>query len=116
MISILVGGTAGSTSWEIVYMMDVIKSQIQSSLPLSSQQQEHQKIYTIIKEILKENNGSWKGLYYGLGITVVRAFLVNAAIFFGLWTFIFVSLIAPSNNNNNNNNVRGVYRVVRILF
>lgn len=74
--SILAGGVAGSLSWAIVYPIDLIKSRIQA-LPLDCSKNER-SIVQIGKTILLESG--WKSLYRGFGITVVRAFPVNAVI------------------------------------
>lgn len=74
--SILAGGVAGSLSWAIVYPIDLIKSRIQA-LPLDCNKNER-SIMQIGKTILQESG--WKALYRGFGITVVRAFPVNAVI------------------------------------
>ena len=74
--SILAGGCAGSFSWAIVYPIDLIKSRIQA-LPLDCSKNER-SIMHIGKAILKESG--WKALYRGFGITVIRAFPVNAVI------------------------------------
>lgn len=74
--SILAGGVAGSLSWAIVYPIDLIKSRIQA-LPLDCSKNERSTMQ-IGKNILQESG--WKALYRGFGITVVRAFPVNAVI------------------------------------
>ena len=74
--SILAGGFAGSFSWAIVYPIDLIKSRIQA-LPLDCSKNERSIVH-IGKAIIKEDG--WKALYRGFGITVIRAFPVNAVI------------------------------------
>jgi len=74
--SILAGGIAGSFSWAIVYPIDLIKSRIQA-LPLDCNKIDR-SILSIGNKILQERG--WKALYRGFGITVLRAFPVNAVI------------------------------------
>ena len=74
--SIIAGGIAGSLSWAIVYPIDLIKSRIQA-LPVDCNKNDR-SIMHIGNTILKE--GGWKALYRGFGITVLRAFPVNAVI------------------------------------
>lgn len=74
--SILAGGVAGSLSWAIVYPIDLIKSRIQA-LPLDCIKSDR-SIWNIGNKIIEKQG--WKALYRGFGITVVRAFPVNAVI------------------------------------
>ena len=74
--SILAGGVAGSLSWAIVYPIDLIKSRIQA-LPLDCNTSDR-SIWNIGNKIIDEQG--WKALYRGFGITVFRAFPVNAVI------------------------------------
>lgn len=74
---ILAGGTAGSLSWAVVYPMDLIKSRIQV-LSLDTPKSER-SMWNIARGIYQK--GGWRSLYRGLGITVLRAFPVNAVIF-----------------------------------
>jgi solute carrier family 25 carnitine/acylcarnitine transporter 20/29 len=74
--SILAGGFAGSLSWAIVYPIDLVKSRIQA-LPLDCSKSDR-SIMRIGNTILKESG--WRALYRGFGITVLRAFPVNAVI------------------------------------
>ncbi|KAL7428747.1 hypothetical protein ACHAXM_001396 [Skeletonema potamos] len=74
--SILAGGFAGSLSWAIVYPIDLVKSRIQA-LPLHCKKSDR-SIMHIGNTILKENG--WRAMYRGFGITVLRAFPVNAVI------------------------------------
>lgn len=74
---ILAGGTAGSLSWAVVYPIDLIKSRIQV-LPLDTPKLER-SMWNIARGIYRQ--GGWRSLYRGLGITVLRAFPVNAIIF-----------------------------------
>lgn len=74
--SILAGGAAGSIAWAIIYPIDLVKSRIQA-LPLDCSKSDR-SIMHIGKTIVKESG--WKALYRGFGITVLRAFPVNAVI------------------------------------
>lgn len=75
--SIVAGGTAGSTSWAIVYPIDLIKSRIQN-LPLNAPRRDC-SMWHVGRNVVHANG--WRALYRGLGITVVRAFPVNGIIF-----------------------------------
>lgn len=75
--SILAGGIAGSFSWFSIYPIDLIKSRIQA-LSLSTTSAEL-SISNMAKNTIQQQG--WKSLYRGLGITVIRAFPVNAIIF-----------------------------------
>lgn len=74
---LLSGGLAGSLSWLVCYPLDVIKSRLQAqsldSVP------RYKGIIDCCRKSVKEDG--WKVLTRGLGVTVARAFLVNAAIF-----------------------------------
>jgi solute carrier family 25 carnitine/acylcarnitine transporter 20/29 len=98
--SIIAGGIAGSLSWTIIYPIDLIKTRIQS-LPAAATatlnclsgggaatrqssyyhiiKTEHTMIQSITSSII--NQHGWKALYSGFGITILRAFPVNAVIF-----------------------------------
>jgi len=75
--SIVAGGTAGSLSWAAVYPIDLIKSRIQV-LPLTAQTSER-SMWNVARVVWQQ--GGWRSLYRGIGITVLRAFPVNAVIF-----------------------------------
>jgi solute carrier family 25 carnitine/acylcarnitine transporter 20/29 len=96
--SIIAGGIAGSLSWAIIYPIDLIKTRIQSlspttvSVTLNSlsgggaatsyyhiMKNEHIMIQSITSSII--NQHGWKALYSGFGITILRAFPMNAVIF-----------------------------------
>ena len=70
---LLSGGFAGAMSWTVIYPMDVIKSNIQTS-------QGSQGILATTLS-LKRKYG-WGIFTRGLGVTVLRAFPVNAAVFY----------------------------------
>lgn len=102
--SIIAGGIAGSLSWAIIYPLDLIKTRIQSLSPTTTTtlltgcssgraaaaatqrssyyhliKTEQIMIHSITTGII--NQHGWKALYSGFGITVLRAFPVNAVIF-----------------------------------
>ncbi|KAL7539974.1 hypothetical protein ACHAXR_010824 [Thalassiosira sp. AJA248-18] len=77
MASITAGGFAGSLSWAAVYPMDLIKSRIQA-LPLECSKRKCSIAY-VTREVVSLHG--WRALYRGFGITVFRAFPVNAIIF-----------------------------------
>lgn len=75
--SILSGGFSGAFTWAIIYPFDVIKTKIQTSAidtPLRER-----RISYIYGNIV--DNHGFRHLFRGLGITVFRAFPVNAIIF-----------------------------------
>ena len=99
--SIIAGGIAGSLSWAIIYPLDLIKTRIQSLAPTTEptlltgysfggaarrrrsyyhlMKTEQIMIQSITSSVI--NRHGWKALYSGFGITILRAFPVNAVIF-----------------------------------
>lgn len=95
--SILAGGTAGSLSWATVYPADLIKSRVQNvSLDASSAER---SMWLVAKRVVQETNASWRALYRGLGITVLRAFPVNGIIFC-VYEFSLKTLVGDDNYND----------------
>eukprot|EP00581_Thalassiosira_minuscula_P015154 CAMPEP_0183713194 /NCGR_PEP_ID=MMETSP0737-20130205/8116_1 /TAXON_ID=385413 /ORGANISM="Thalassiosira miniscula, Strain CCMP1093" /LENGTH=408 /DNA_ID=CAMNT_0025941945 /DNA_START=304 /DNA_END=1530 /DNA_ORIENTATION=- len=84
--SALAGGISGASTWAIIYPFDVIKSQIQTS-PLDKHLQKG--MWTVGRDIVREHG--WKHMFRGLGVTLVRAFPVNAIIF-PVYEFVLVQL------------------------
>jgi len=76
--SFIGGGVAGSATWALVYPIDVVKSVIQTA-PLNIPKEQLSPLYVTMK-VLKERG--LVAFYRGLGVTVLRAFPVNAATFF----------------------------------
>jgi hypothetical protein len=74
--SALAGGISGASTWAIIYPFDVIKSRMQTS-PLERHLQKG--MWTVGSEIVTVHG--WKHMFRGLGVTLVRAFPVNAIIF-----------------------------------
>ena len=73
---LIAGGLAGVTSWISCYPFDVVKTRLQAQTPSSI------KYKGIIDCFKKSVNAEGYGvLWRGLGTTVARAFLVNAAVF-----------------------------------
>lgn len=70
---LLSGGLAGAMSWTVIYPIDVIKSNIQTGQSSSG------LFATALS--LKRRYG-WGIFTRGLGVTVLRAFPVNAAVFY----------------------------------
>ena len=72
------GGMAGCMSWLMVYPIDVIKSNIQSSSANTSSNR------TGLIETAKtlQRKYGWKIFTRGLGVTLLRAFPVNASTFY----------------------------------
>jgi solute carrier family 25 carnitine/acylcarnitine transporter 20/29 len=84
--SALAGGISGAWTWAIIYPFDVIKSRIQTS-PLDRHLQKD--MWTVAKEIVEENG--WRYMFRGLGVTLARAFPVNAIIF-PVYEFVLLQL------------------------
>ncbi|EED91939.1 predicted protein, partial [Thalassiosira pseudonana CCMP1335] len=74
--SALAGGISGALTWAIIYPFDVIKSRMQTG-PLERHLQKG--MWTVAKDIVVQQG--WKYMFRGLGVTLVRAFPVNAIIF-----------------------------------
>lgn len=75
--SSLAGGFSGALTWSIIYPFDVIKTKIQT-LPLDTPL-EKRRITYIYRQTLEQHG--WRIFFRGLGVTVLRAFPVNAIIF-----------------------------------
>jgi solute carrier family 25 carnitine/acylcarnitine transporter 20/29 len=74
--SALAGGISGAWTWVIIYPFDVIKTCIQTS---ALDKQLQKSMWTVGYELIVEHG--WKHMFRGLGVTLVRAFPVNAIIF-----------------------------------
>ena len=75
--SILAGGLSGSLTWLCIYPIDVAKTKIQT-LPLDVEVGKRRFVGVVRELVRTEGVGS---LFRGLGVTLVRAFPVNAVIF-----------------------------------
>ena len=84
--SALAGGISGAFTWAIIYPFDVIKSRMQTG-PLERQLQKG--MWTVASDIVKEHG--WRFMFRGLGVTLVRAFPVNAIIF-PVYEFVLMQL------------------------
>jgi solute carrier family 25 carnitine/acylcarnitine transporter 20/29 len=84
--SALAGGISGAWTWAIIYPFDVIKSRIQTA-PLERHLQKG--MWTVARDIVRENG--WQYMFRGLGVTLVRAFPVNAIIF-PVYEFVLLQL------------------------
>mmetsp|Transcript_31732 Transcript_31732/g.66749 ORF Transcript_31732/g.66749 Transcript_31732/m.66749 type:complete len:350 (-) Transcript_31732:254-1303(-) len=84
--SALAGGISGAWTWAIIYPFDVIKSQIQTG-PLESHLRKG--MWTVAFDIVQEHG--WKYMFRGLGVTLARAFPVNAIIF-PVYEFVLIQL------------------------
>lgn len=84
--SALAGGISGAWTWAIIYPFDVIKSRIQTS-PLEKHLQKG--MWTVARDIVHDHG--WKYMFRGLGVTLVRAFPVNAIIF-PVYEFVLLQL------------------------
>lgn len=73
--TLMAGGVAGSVTWFSIYPLDVIKSNVQtSSLPAST------STWGVAMALLRERGPLF--FYRGLGVTIARAFPVNAVTFY----------------------------------
>jgi solute carrier family 25 carnitine/acylcarnitine transporter 20/29 len=78
--SALAGGLAGCLSWMIIYPIDAVKSRIQS-LPVDATAKE--RSFLRISRNISQNEGFARLTFSrGLTVTLLRAFPVNATIFF----------------------------------
>lgn len=75
--SSLAGGFSGALTWFVVYPFDVVKTKIQT-LPLETKPKDR-TIMHIYRQILEQNG--WRFFFRGLGVTLMRAFPVNAIVF-----------------------------------
>lgn len=76
--SFIGGGIAGSATWALVYPIDVVKSVIQTA-PLNATKEQLDATHVTLKILRERGIGTF---YRGLGVTVLRAFPVNAATFY----------------------------------
>lgn len=75
--SALAGGLSGALTWAAVYPFDVIKTRIQTK-PLDTPL-EKRRISYVYGQIVQQHGRRF--LFRGLGVTLMRAFPVNAIIF-----------------------------------
>ncbi len=80
----LAGCISGAWTWAIIYPFDVIKSRIQTG-PLDVRR----GMWTVTQDIVEEHG--WRHMFLGLGVTLARAFPVNAIIFH-VYEFVLVQL------------------------
>jgi len=77
----LAGGLAGSTSWLVIFPLDVLKSRMQTEI-LGSGQKMRLSMKQTFHLVMKE--GGPGAFYRGVFPAVVRAFPANAALFWGV--------------------------------
>jgi len=83
------GGIAGCITWASVYPLDTVKTRYQTQSmsnlderkPLIAGERRYTSTLHCIKDTLRQEGLS--GMYRGIGITMVRAFIVNAVTFYG---------------------------------
>ncbi|KAL7463849.1 hypothetical protein ACHAXS_004202 [Conticribra weissflogii] len=92
--SAFAGGVSGAWTWAIIYPFDVIKSKIQTS-PLERNLQKG--MWTVGRDIVRKNG--LQHLFRGLGVTLVRAFPVNAIIF-PVYEFVLMQFGRCNDTNN----------------
>jgi solute carrier family 25 carnitine/acylcarnitine transporter 20/29 len=80
--TLLAGGMAGSSSWIIVYPFDVIKSHIQSTPAINADGVKVKPLNGFQTAKLLYRNYGYSVFTRGMGITVGRAFPVNALVFY----------------------------------
>lgn len=73
------GGMAGAVSWLVVYPIDVIKSNIQAT-DLHGSSTAKTNMFEVAKGLQRKYG--WGVFTRGLGVTLLRAFPVNASVFF----------------------------------
>ncbi|KAL7550566.1 hypothetical protein ACHAWF_017272 [Thalassiosira exigua] len=84
--SALAGGVSGAWTWAVIYPFDVIKTRMQTG-PLKLSQQKG--MWTVAGDIIREDG--WRRMFRGLGVTLARAFPVNAIIF-PVYEFVLIRL------------------------
>lgn len=89
--SAIAGGFAGAITWAVVYPVDVIKTRIQTA-PLTTPRSDL-TMWKVGGNIVRKQG--WRCLFRGLGITLVRAFPVNATLF-PIYEFTLLQLQVPS--------------------
>ncbi|KAL7575827.1 hypothetical protein ACA910_003150 [Epithemia clementina (nom. ined.)] len=89
--SAIAGGFAGAITWGMVYPVDVIKTRIQTA-PLDTPRGDL-TIWKVGRTIV--NQHGWRYLFRGLGITLIRAFPVNATLF-PIYEFTLLQIQAQS--------------------
>jgi solute carrier family 25 carnitine/acylcarnitine transporter 20/29 len=82
LLTLIAGGMAGSSSWIIVYPFDVIKSHIQSTPAINSDGVIVKPLSGIQTAKLLYRKYGYSVFTRGMGITVGRAFPVNALVFY----------------------------------
>jgi solute carrier family 25 carnitine/acylcarnitine transporter 20/29 len=76
--TILAGGLAGCASWAVIYPADVLKSVIQASPPETKAAD--LAMLPLARRLFRAHG--FRYFYTGLGVTMLRAFPVNAATFY----------------------------------
>mmetsp|Transcript_3973 Transcript_3973/g.8619 ORF Transcript_3973/g.8619 Transcript_3973/m.8619 type:complete len:351 (-) Transcript_3973:240-1292(-) len=75
--SAFAGGFSGCFTWLIIYPFDIMKTRIQTA-PWDTPRADL-KMVAVCRSIIRENG--WRFMFRGLGVTLVRAFPVNATVF-----------------------------------
>ena len=78
MTMLLAGGLAGALSWVVVYPLDVAKSRLQAQGGEGGRVRYYGFVDCLRKSVAEEGMGV---LWRGLGVTMCRAFIVNAVVF-----------------------------------
>jgi hypothetical protein len=77
--TLIAGGLAGCASWLVIYPVDVVKSHVQTGSTGSSTNG-----LTVARELYRQYG--IRAFTRGLGVTMLRAFPVNATVFYALET------------------------------
>ena len=82
--TMIAGGLAGCASWLLIYPVDVVKSYVQTAGISSNSGSGSSSAYEVTKYLYRKHG---IGVFTkGLGVTLLRAFPVNAAVFYTLET------------------------------
>lgn len=98
-VSALAGGCSGALTWVAIYPFDVVKTKIQTA-PLDTPLDKRRITYMFHK--IQRENGV-KFFFRGLGVTLLRAFPVNAIIF-PVYEFTLIELSQRGIGNFKSNN------------
>jgi len=81
--TVLSGGVAGCASWGITYPLDVVKSCMQADKLTSVNGRKYESAVDCCMKLYKSDN-SLRPFFRGLKVAMLRAFVINGAIFYGI--------------------------------
>lgn len=99
---LIAGGLGGVASWCATYPLDVVKSRLQADGINSISK--YSGVVDVMKQTYSEEGV--RGFYRGLGITLIRAFPVNAATFTGV--ALSLRLLNTDENNSGHGSAAAV--------